>query len=171
MALSVHRGDQDIQGTLSMTTLRYPSQSILNADIGAAAGIAASKMTHRYAIPYSQADGTDIVAATVPVHIVRGATATIEDIEVVCVDAPSGGTATFTVDVQYGNASSALATVLTTPITYPNATPDLTVRPGTLAVSALTAEDTLVVIVALSAGTGAQGQGLIVNITLTEDPA
>jgi hypothetical protein len=169
--LSQIRSDLYIQGALSAQSIQYPNGSIVNEDINALAAIDASKMTHRYAVAYSQADGSDVAAAIVPVHIVRGTTATIEDIEVVCVDAPSGGDKTFTVDVQYGNASSALASVLSSAITYPNGTADLTVRSGTLTTTSLSAADTLVVVVAVSGSTGSQGQGLIVNIALTEDPA
>ena len=170
MATSLLRTNVDIQGTLAATEIRYPDGSILDAAIGEFAGIDASKLEQRYAIAYNQADGSDVVTATVPVHIVRGATATIEDIEVVCVDAPSGaGDKTFTVDVHYGNASSALATVLSAPISYGTATADLTVVSGTLTTTALTAADTLVVIVTASGSSGTQGQGLIVNIALSED--
>jgi hypothetical protein len=167
--LSTHRGDLDIQGNLSASSMSIPAGTVTNSDIASVAGIEATKLEHRYAIQYQQADGSDVATATVPVHIVRGATATIQDVEVVCVDAPEGGDKTFTVDVHYGNASSALATVLSAPISYGTANPDLTVVGGTLATSALTAGDTLVVIVTASGSSGNQGQGLIVNIALSED--
>lgn len=169
--LSQIRSDLYIQGVLSALDIQYPNGSIVNADINALAAIDAGKMTHRFAIPYIQADGSDVAAAIVPVHIVRGTSATIEDIEVVCVDSPSGGDKAFTVDLQYGNASTALSSVLSSAITYDSSKSDLEVASGTLSTTSLSAADTLVVVVAVSGSTGSQGQGLIVNVALTEDPA
>lgn len=139
-------------------------------DIAASADIAATKLEHQHALNYSQADGSDVVAAIVPIHIVRGTAGTIVAFEVVCVDAPSGGDKTFTVDLLIADAGTpSPASVLTGAVTYPNGTADCTVRTGTISSATLADGDTLLVQVAVSGSTGNQGQGLIVTTTIRED--
>ena len=132
----------------------------------------AEDLEHQYVIPYSQADGSDIVAAIMPVHIVHGATATIKAVKVLCLDAPEGGDKEFTVDLKVANVGTpAPATVLSAVVDYAAETPDCTPLPGTIASPSLVAGDALLVVVAVSGSTGNQGQGLIVIVVLEEDAA
>jgi hypothetical protein len=170
MAITTMPGDLVVSGTLTPGAFNPPALSIGNAAISAAAGIVATKLQHQHTLNYRQNDGSDVVAAIVPLMIVRGVAAEVVDIEVVCIDAPSGGDKTFTVDLGVSNAASpAPATILTTPRTYPNATADATVLVGSIATAALAAGDTLVLTVAVSGSTGTQGQGLVVTVTVRED--
>lgn len=147
-----------------------PPGTISNAAVASNAAIAATKLVHQHAIHYQQADGSAIVAAIVPIHTVRGITAEIIDVEVVCVDSPSGGDLKFTVDLLKADAGTPTpASVLSAVIDYVNATPDCTVLAGTITDEDLVDGDTLLVQVAVSGSTGTQGQGLIVTVTLRED--
>jgi len=157
---------------LSCTTFSPPAGCITNASVLPAAGIAATKLQRRISAPYSQADGSDIAAAIVPVHVVRGATATVVGVDVACVDAPSGGDKAFSVDVQKADEGTPTpATVLTGTIAYSATQSDCEVESGTISASpaALVTGDTVLVVVAVSGSTGTQGQGLIVTVTIDED--
>ena len=121
-------------------------------------------------IKYHQADGSDIVAAIVPVHIVRGLTGTIEAVDVACVDAPSGGDKEFSVDVLIANAGSpSPASILSAVIEYSASQSDCEVEAGTISSAAVSVGDVILVQVAVSGSTGTQGQGLVVTITIRED--
>lgn len=170
MALTVIESDAFVKGTLSAQTLSIPASTIKNADVASDAAIEAAKLEHQYAIRYSQADGSDVVAVIVPVHIVRGNTATIKDIEVVCVDAPSGGDKALAVDLKKANEGSpAPASVLSSAIAYSATQSDCEVEPGTISSASLADGDTLLVVVTVSGSTGTQGQGLVVTVTIRED--
>ena len=166
-------GDMIVRGEFRATgTVSVPGSSFGNRELDSSDPATVEKLQHQHQLSYSQADGTDVAAAIVPVYVVRGTTATILSIDVVCLDAPSGGDKTFTVDLKKSNVGSpSPATVLSAAVTYPNATPDCTVRPGTISSASLVDGDTLVIAVAVSGSTGTQGQGLVVTVTLKEDQA
>ena len=178
--MDVIAGDLYVRGSLKIGNKlqvdEIPSACVEDSSVKADAAVAATKIEQQHAISYYQPDGTDVVAAIMPVHIVYGATGTLIGFEAACVDAPTGGTATFTVDLQKANEGApAPATVLDggTPITFVNDdTDDCEVLAGTLDSSKLilSVGDILFVVVVVSAGTGAQGQGLIVTLTLRETP-
>lgn len=161
--------------TLQAKTLVPSALCVSNSHVAAAAGIVATKLEHQHSLTYKQDDGTDIAAAIAGLWTCRGATATIVAIQVVCIDAPSGGDKHFTVDLKKCNEGSpAPATVLTAVIdsdTYGGAgeATDAEVGVGAIASAALVAEDTLVIDIALLGSTGTQGQGLIVTVTVRED--
>lgn len=172
-------GDVMVRGTLTATSgLSMPDGTVTNAKVNAAAAIAATKLQHQHAISYYQADGSAIVAAIVPVHIVYGATATVVAFEIVCVDAPSGGDLHFTVDLLKANEGTPTpATILSAVIDSDTAgagaaeLADCEVGVGTLASPTLADGDTLIIQTAVAGSTGTQGQGLICIITLQEDAA
>jgi len=153
-------------------TASLPAGTITNAMVNAAAAIAATKVVHQFPVSYKVPDGTTVAATSgdgVPIHIVNASGgATLVAVEVSCTDAPSGGDLTFTVDIQKADAAAAAATVMTSVITYPNATADYTVRPGTITTSAFDDGDTVLVQVAVSGSTGTQGEGLIVTCWFQE---
>ena len=152
-----------------------PSGSVGDSHIAAAAGLSASKLQHQHVLTYKQDDGSDIVAAIAPIYIVRGLTATIIEVEVVCVDAPEGGDKHFTVDLQKANEGTPTpATVLSAVLdsdTYGAGAAeaaDCEVGTAVIASPTLAAEDTLLVVVAVAGSTGNQGQGLIVTVNLRD---
>lgn len=158
---------------LTVNTLRGLPACIVNSMVNAAAAIASSKLVNRICPTYKVADGTDVASTGgdgVPVYVCSKTNgATLKGVHVVCPDAPSGGDKTFTVDVKKAAAGSAAATMLTTPVTYPNATADYTVRADvTPATTAIANGDTLLVVVTASGSTGTQGQGLCVLLDIDE---
>ena len=113
-----------------------------------------------------------MVAAIVPIHTVRGATATILAIEVACVDSPSGGDKAFTVDLKKADQDVPTpATVLSGVINYSSTQADCEVETGTISSSSLVAGDSLLAVIAVSGSTGVQGQGLIVTVWVDETPS
>ena len=95
---------------------------------------------------------------------------TVVAVDVVCVDAPSGGDKAFTVDVLKANEGTPTpATILSGTVSYSSTQSDCDVEPGTISSASLADGDTLLVQVALSGSTSTQGQGLVVTITLRED--
>jgi len=161
----VWTGEHTFSGTHNL-----PSSCVSDTQCSTSNPIDTDKQKHRHSIQYYQADGTDIAAATVPIFIARAA-GTIIDVEVVCVDAPSGGDKTFTVDIQKADVAAAAASVLSSAITYPAGTTDYTVQTGTITTTTLDDGDTLLVVVAVSGSTGNQGQGLIVTVTVDQSPS
>lgn len=162
--------------TLVCNTITIGTASITDANVVAGTGIAASKLEHRVHAKYVVADGTTVAATSgdgVPIYVcTKTGGATIKSVSVICPDAPSGGDLTFTVDVKYANDTpTAATTILTGVVTYPNATSDYTVKTGTLAVTALASGDMLLAVVAVSGSTGTQGQGLLVQVEIDEEPA
>ena len=164
------QGNVHVAGAFSCTSMQIPAGTVQASDVAAAAGIEATKLEHQHAIHYWQADGTAIAAAIVPVHTVRGTTATIIGIDVVCVDAPSGGDLAFSVDLLVADVVAPTpATVLSAPVAYSETQTDCEVESGTIASATLADGDTLLVQVAVTGSTGTQGQGLIVTVTVRED--
>ena len=128
------------------------------------------KVVHRHVIHYGQADGADVAAAIVPIHTAAVA-GVVSAVQVVCLDCPQGGDKHFTVDLKLCNAGTpAPASILTTPVDCAAATPDATVLEGVVDDEDVAAGDTLVVVIALAGSTGNQGQGLVVTVTVDEEP-
>lgn len=166
--------DLHVGGHLTSTTASLPAGTVTNAMVNGSAAIEATKLIHQFCAQYIVADGTNVAATSgdgVPIHTVYGSSCTVAAVEVVCPDAPSGGDLKFTVDVGYANASTAYTSILTAVVDYANGTTDYTALPGTLDTTSLSAEDTIMVKVAVSGSTGTQGQGLIVNVWLREASA
>ena len=149
--------------TLQAKTLIPSAGCVGNSHIPAAAGIAASKLEHKHRKSYEQS-GT-VAAATVPLHVVQGATGLIVSFKAGTI-APCTGNAVITVDLKKAGVS-----ILTAVITLDNANTARVLESGTLSSTALVAGDFLEVVVAVNAGTGALGTGLCVQIELNEDAA
>ncbi len=163
-------------GLTVLESFSLPLGVLTNAMIASSAGVDADKLEHQHVLTYKQDDGTDIAAAIVPIYTVRGATATIIECEVVCIDAPDGGDKHFTVDLKKCNEGSpSPATVLDTILdsdtygTGVSEAADCEVGTAVISSATLAAEDTLVVVIAIAGSTGNQGQGLVVTVTLRED--
>lgn len=160
-----------ITGPLKVTGTIEISQGITDSDVGAAADIQATKLQHQHHVGYHQDDGSDIVAATAPIYICRGASGTTVAIQISCADAPSGGDKAFSVDLYKSDVVTGepAVTILNAPIAYSATQTDFEVEVGVVDTAALTVGDTLLVVVAVSGSTGTQGQGLQVSVTVRED--
>ena len=168
---SRHEGNLHIAGALSMTELQIPAGTVENSDVAASAGFDATKLEHQTSYHYVQDDGSAVLAATVPLYMCRGATATVIAVKVSVIDAPSGGgTETITVDIQKCDEGTPTpATILDAVVSYSDAQTDCEVLDGTITDPDLIAEDQLIVIIAVAGGGGVQGQGLLVSVTIRED--
>lgn len=163
-------GDLFVDGTLTPKVFNPPAGSIDDNAVKAAAGVAASKLQHQHVLTYRQDDGSDIVAAIVPLWIVRGVASTVVDIDVACIDAPSGGDKAFSIELKKCNQGSPTpATILSAPVAYSSSQADCEVEEGTISSPTLADGYILVLEVAVSGSTGIQGQGLIVTVTVRED--
>jgi len=124
----------------------------------------ASIVNHQHTITYGQS-GT-ATAVTIPVHVVRGATATIRSFCAGTVVACTGP-ATVTVDLKI-NGDSALSAV----ITLDNGSVAYTPESGTISTSSLNVDDVLTIVVTASAGgSGVVGTGLFATVVLDEEYA
>jgi hypothetical protein len=164
-------GNLRVGGQLVPVTIVLPANSVTDASVQTAAGIQASKVQQQYVITYRQKTGTDVASATEDTYIVHGATGTVIGVDVVCTTAPTGGLKQFTVDVQKGNQSTGFTTLLTAVVTYDQSKANKQVVAGTLIASpTLANDDTIRVVITASGATGSQGQGLVVVVTIREDP-
>lgn len=159
-------GDIQFLGTVDLA-----DDSIENRHLKAGADVAASKVVHRQALQYGQADGSNVVSETKLLHIAR-ATGAIKDIEARVTTAPAGGDLQFTVDVQKASdGSGSWTSLLDSVLTFADGDSDDTLKPGTLIASPSIADgDAIRVVITASGSTGSQGQGLGVTINLDENP-
>lgn len=169
MAQTVLDSDLQVKGTVIAQTFRYPAGSIVNADIGAGAAIAASKLQRQQAFSVELCpEGTNISAiASKLLHIFR-AGGTINGIEAAITGAATGDRAA-TVDLQKGNAGGSFATILTAPIAINSSLAVRTPLAGAISSGSAADGDLLRLVVGVSGSTGTQPQGLLVTVTCTED--
>jgi len=150
----------------------FPAGALTDTNINSDADIAASKLVHRHAISYGQANGSDVITETKLLHITKAA-ATVQLIEVRPTTAPSGGDKQFTVDIQKAaDGSSSWSSLLSAVITVSTGSTDDTRQVGTLIGSPTLADDeALRVVITASGATGSQGQGFVVTVNLDEEPS
>lgn len=159
----MNRIDEDLYvgGTIRAQAMDIPAGTVVNADVASAAGIAASKCQQYPGKAYGQA-GT-AVAASVIMHVVRGATGTIKEFVVSNITA-NAGASTVTVDLLKNGVS-----VLNTVVTLNNATGNRGNEEGVIDTTALVADDVLEVVVALAqSGTDALAVGVAAELRLDE---
>lgn len=166
--LSYHSGDLYVTGTLTPVRLTVPAGTIVDAAVGATAALADTKLVHRYNLSVQQT-GT-VVAQTQYLRICRAA-GNIRSVEAAITEAiATGADRTVTIDVQKSTGAAAFATVLSATIVFTNVSVLRTVSVGTIASAALVDNDILKVTVAVAGAAGAQATGLIVTVTIGEDP-
>lgn len=154
-------GDMAVVGTLTaIGGFNAPAGSIDDADIGSNADVSATKIEHRYH-GYLRQSGT-AVASTQVLHIVRGATATLELVDALSIVACTGD-ATITIDVKKNGT-----TVLSASIVLDNGNAARVPESGTLSVVSAVQNDVLEAAVTVNAGSGALGTGLCVRLVVRE---
>jgi len=166
MALPVQeiRGDVYINGNLQAKTQTYPATSIANADIAAAAAIAASKLEHRHNIMYSQESDTQVPSdATYPIFNCYGATGTTVAFEAGSVT-PCTVTRTVTVDL-LKNGVSVLAAAIVLDVGNAARTPEAAV----VDTSAIADGDLLEIDIAKAGAAGDYAKGLYCTVVINED--
>jgi len=166
---SVLRGDIVLQGTLTPSGLNVPAGAVDDDAIKSSAAIAATQLQHQHVLKHSQSHSDDVVAAKDPLYIVRGLSATIADIEVACLDAPSGDK-TVTVDLKKANTGDKDgSSVLSSSIVYGDSKNNAEVVKGTISSPDLVDGDILLVTVTVAGSTGNDAKGLVVTVTVRED--
>lgn len=157
-------GDFFLNGTFTATTNIPSALAVTNAQVAAAAAIAATKLQHQYGKHYSQAQGTAVAADRRIVHVVYGLTAAILSLRVGAAVAAIGDS-TLTVDL-LKNGTTILSGTVT--LTSSNAAYSLS-DPSGFTSTALVVGDVLEVKVTVSAGTGTLAKGVFAQLNLRED--
>ena len=153
-----------VGGVFKPYELIVPGGTIVNADVSAAAAIAASKLERAPPIVVSQT-GTAVTAR----HLVRfckGTTGTIKHVTVSNITACAGSSAV-TVDVKKNGT-----TILSAVVTLNSGTAAYSENEGTITVAALADGDYLeIIITATQSGTDALATGVMCQVDLNEDYA
>ena len=176
MPLSEERGDNNWSGTNTFTgALTLTAGTVTNAMVNSAAAIAATKLINRLVYTHAQKTGTVVAAATEEIAIARAGTAnttsTILSFEVTCSTVPTGGDLAFTVDLHRSTAEGAFATVLSAPLTFDSSKVARRVYTATLSATTFIDGDIFRVVVTTSGSTGTQGNGLLCELRLDEQPS
>lgn len=169
MATDDIRGDRVYTGTVTYTgTINLPAGTIDNADVNAGAAIAATKLQHRHAIGYGQVDGTDVVTATIALHVARG-DGQIISVEIRPQTAPTGGDKQYTADIQKGADAGSYSTILSAAIVLNSSSANNTLQAGTLSTTTFSDGDAFEAIITASGSTGSQGQGFVITLNIDEN--
>jgi hypothetical protein len=169
MAQDLINNDLHVAGHLSCKTFTLPAACVSNATIAGAAGIEATKVVHQFPLYVQQAPGTAVVSATTLIHIAR-AVGTVVSIEAITTTPTTGGDRTVSIDLQKSTGGGSFATILSAPISLTNATTARTVVSATISNPSLVDGDLLQVVVTVAGAAGSQAQGLLVTVTLREEP-
>lgn len=168
---TVIQGDVIVNGRLRPQRITLPDESINNAVIASDARVEATKLQHQHCLSYQQAGGTDVVTATVLLHLAKG-DGELVDLSVRPITAPSGGDKQYTVDIQKAaDGSSSWTSLLdaAVEVSVSESSADNTAQQAVLASSpSYDATDAIRVVVTASGSTGSQGQGVLVTATVRE---
>jgi len=173
---SRNEGDLIVTGNLSMGSISLPNSSIDNDAISPDINkrIDATKQQHQHELHFIIDHTVEITAIKQSIHTIRGFSGKIIGVDVVTPLAPVGpGDKLFTVDVLKSNqAAPTLVSVLSSLIQVDDTEFNYEVHLGTINASQADVDDgdTLTIDVAVSGTSGTQAQGLIVTLTIREDP-
>ena len=172
---SIVYSDLYVSGTLAAARMAIPTSTITNTMVAAGSAanyIAASKLEHQFCLglEYAAATGT-INAGTKMMHVVRGATGEIVSLEAVFMTVAAATTQSVALDLRKVTAASTGATVLSTVLTL--ASTDVVRTPYTASLSSvdLVDGDQLHLVVTTTGSTANAMIGLLVTLSLREDPA
>lgn len=164
MAASRLDGDLYVVGNINSRTRTYPAGSISNADIAAAAAIAATKQIQQHVKHVSQESGTAVPDEEFCIHVVYGATGTAVAFEAGAV-VPSVGGATVSVEL-HKNGTTILSSAITL---NSNQTAYETVT-ATIGTTSLVDGDVLEVLIDGTVGGGTLAKGVFASLVLREVP-
>lgn len=156
----------------TVVTMQFTGGGIRNSDVASGAAIAATKLTHQFSIDRQlYAEGAAVVAlASELLHIVSGTTAEIVTFEGVITTQATGADRTVNVDLQKSTGGGAFASITTTDIEIDNTTAIRTAVAATLSNTSLSDGDVLRAVVSVAGSASAQAAGLLITLTLREDP-
>lgn len=168
---STHYGAQHFADAVTFTDVTLPNGTVTNAMVASGAAIDASKVVHQFPVSrqlYSPT--TTIAAATELLHIVRGATGTVVEVEAAVVTKATGTDRTVNVDIKKSTGGGAFATILTGTILFDDDSTNLTAVAGTISSASLVAGDLLQAVVTVAGSDANQALGLVVTLTIYETP-
>lgn len=151
--------------------VRLPEGCVDDDTVAAGAGIDATKSTHQFSVDCELFDSTTTIAnKTRLLHIVRGSTGTIVGFEAAVVTKATAGDKTVSVDLKKSTGGGAFATILTAPISFSDASSNLTAVAAAIASANLADGDLLCIVVTAAGSTGTQALGLLATLTMQEAP-
>ncbi len=156
--------DLFVAGNIGCRTLSIPAGSLLNAGVGAAAAIAATKQIQQHVKHVSQESDTAVPDEEFCIHVVYGATGTAVAFEAGAVVASVDG-ATVSVDL-HKNGTTVLSSAITL---NSNQTAYETVT-ATISTTSLVDGDVLEVIIVGTVGGGTLAKGVFASFVLREVP-
>lgn len=171
---SVVYSDLYVSGTLAAARMAIPSSTVTNTMVAAGAAgsyIAASKLEHQFCLGLEYAAPTGVInAGTKMMHIVRGATGEIVALEAAFMTVAGATTQSVALDLRKVTAASTGATVLSAVLTL--ASTDVVRTPYTASLSSVDTVDgdQLHLVVTTTGSTVSAMIGLLVSLTLREDP-
>lgn len=163
-------GDIFATGNISGGSMTIPSGSVTDSSIAANAGVQRTKVVQQFALNHYQTTGTAVVAATQDIHIARAA-GTVVAVEAAVTGAiATGGDRTVTIDVLKSTGAAAFATILSAALVLDNTNVLRTLEAATVNSAAYVDGDLFRITVAVAGAAGNQAQGLIVTVTMGENP-
>jgi hypothetical protein len=169
VAQTQFESDLYVNGNISARTITLPNTTVTNAMVAAAADIAATKLEHQRAISMHQVPGSAVVAETRDIHIVRGATGGLLQLEAAITGTiATGADRTVTIDLHKSTAAGAFATVLSGTVVLDNTSVLRTPEAATFSSTSLVDGDILRLVVTVAGAAGNQALGLVVTLTFTE---
>lgn len=139
-----------------------PDDCVGNDQVATGAGIAASKLEHQYEKNVTQPN-TAATDETRVIHVVRGATATVQEFRAGSIAKAAGG-ATCTVDLKKNGSS-----ILSSPITLDSGNSDYVPESAAVTSPDLVADDVLTVVIDGTVGGGTLPTGVYADLVLRED--
>ncbi len=155
--------DVVVQGAFSAQSMVLPAGAVTNASVAAAAAIAASKLQQPVRKMLADPSATTATSYSKPIHLVLGATTTVNKISAGCVT-PCIGTDTISVDVKKNGT-----TILSAPIALSSAQSARQAVAAAITVPAGVAGDVYEVVIAVTHSTGTMGVGLFIEFQAYED--
>jgi hypothetical protein len=151
-------------GAVRFKNVKLNSGAVDNAAVNSSADIAASKMTHQHRATHTQELATTPTTGSYVIHAFHGATGGVLAAKFGMAVKPTGdGTVTL-------NLLNKTTSILSEAITLNSSSTNYTFQAGTIATSAATAGDVIVLSIASSTGTaGTCGGGLFAYADVLED--
>jgi len=157
---------------MTVANIEFTGGGIRNDDVATGAGIAATKVEHQQSIDRQlYAEGATIVALASELLHISQASGTLVGFEGAITTQATGADRTVNVDLQKSTGAGAFASITTTDIEIDNTTAIRTAVAGVLSSTGLIDGDILRAVVTVAGSAGAQAEGLVITLTLREDPA
>ena len=170
MAQGTWPGDLRALGNITGASFTLTASCVTDTHVAVptvGSGIGAGKVMHRFDKQYAQAAAANVVNAQVIVHVVRGTTATVNEIVIVPVVTVTGND-NVAIDLLKNGSS-----ILNTPVTLTNTAANYSKTTGVVTAggTGMAAGDVIEVKLTANHGTGTLAQGLGVQVQIDESPA